>query len=1304
MAELVGRLDGLTVHDREQLARRLERTRGIRDVDKRAHAIAGIAQAIGQAENRVERRRSAVPEITYPEALPVSQLKDEIAAAIRDHQVVIVAGETGSGKTTQLPKICLELGRGVQGMIGHTQPRRLAARTVAERIADELGTELGDTIGYAVRFTDKVSERSLVKLMTDGILLAELQRDRDLSRYDTLIIDEAHERSLNIDFILGYLKQLLPRRPDLKVIITSATIDPERFAEHFSDAKGDPAPIVEVSGRTYPVEVRYRPINDPDDPATIDRDQTQAILDAVDELALEAPGDILVFLSGEREIRDTADALRDRNLRDTEILPLYARLSIAEQHRVFQSHPGRRIVLATNVAETSLTVPGIKYVIDPGTARISRYSHRTKVQHLPIEPVSQASANQRKGRSGRTSDGICVRLYSEENFEARPEYTDPEILRTNLASVILQMTSIGLGDIAAFPFIDEPDRRSISDGLQLLTELGAIDPKQPDPRKRLTPVGRQLAQIPLDPRLARMIVEADKNGCVREVMIIAAGLSIQDPRERPTEPSNAAAQAQQLHARFRDPNSDFLGYLNLWKYLKEQQKELSGNQFRRLAKSEYLNYLRVREWQDIYAQLRQVAAQIGVTVNTGAPADPQRVHVSLLAGLLSHLGMKDPANQHQYIGARGARFGIFPGSTLFKKPPQFVMAAELVETSRLWARVNARIEPEWAEDLAGDLVKRSYSEPHWERKAGAVMAYEKVTLYGVPIVARRKVNYGKIDPELSRELFIRHALVDGDWDTHHKFFHENRKLIEEVEELEERTRRRDLLVDDETLFAFYDERIGSDVVTGRHFDTWWKQARRDDPDLLDFERSLVVRDGAEVKEEDFPVSWSQNGMVFDLTYAFEPGADADGVTVHIPLLVLNQVEGAGFEWSVPGFREELVTALIKSLPKPIRRNIVPAPDHARLVLPRLDPRSGPLTEALARELGALRGVLISPDDWDWSRVPEHLRMTFRVIDDHGKTVAEGKDLARLKEQLKPRTKAAISQVASKTVSKLERTGLTDWTFDELPRSFSERRGSLTVAGYPALVDDGSSVSVRLQETERDQVASMWNGTRRLLLLTMPSVIDVVQRNLSNQAKMTLTNSPHRNVADLLDDTVSAAVDQLMAANGGPAWDRESFNRLRDAVRSDLADTVLAVVGQVETVLSLSRTVDRLISRASSPALLPALTDVRGQLNGLVHRGFITETGVARLPDLIRYLRGIELRLEKAAANAGRDRASMNLVQTLTDEFQRRLAAVPAGKYPSPELLEVRWMLEELRISLFAQTLGTPYPVSDKRIRKALATA
>ncbi|MGH3465261.1 MAG: ATP-dependent RNA helicase HrpA [Kribbellaceae bacterium] len=1300
LAELRRRLPALMLDDQHRLGRRLDKARGIRAADKRRTTFASIADAMTRAEQAVQRRRQRVPEIRYPEQLPVSQLKDDIAATIRDNQVVVVAGETGSGKTTQIPKICLELGRGVHAMVGHTQPRRLAARTVAERIAEELETTLGDQVGYAVRFTDKVSADTLVKLMTDGILLAELQRDRDLRRYDTLIIDEAHERSLNIDFILGYLKQLLPRRPDLKVIITSATIDSERFSQHF-DSAGIPAPIIEVSGRTYPVEVRYRPVNDPDDPSTLDRDQTQAILDAVDELAHEPPGDVLVFLSGEREIRDTADALRAQNLTDTEVLPLYARLSAAEQHRVFQSHPGRRIVLATNVAETSLTVPGIKYVVDPGTARISRYSHRTKVQHLPIEPVSQASAHQRKGRCGRTSDGVCIRLYGEEDFESRPEYTDPEILRTNLASVILQMTSIGLGDIARFPFIDEPDKRSVKDGIQLLTELGALDDSQD-----LTAVGRQLAQLPVDPRLARMIVEAHRNGCVREVMVIAAGLSIQDPRERPADHET---QAQQAHARFRDPGSDFLGYLNLWNYLKQQQKELSGNQFRRMCKAEYLNYLRVREWQDIFAQLRQVAVQIGVTLNSGPPADPQRVHLSLLAGLLSHIGMKDPANPHQYIGARNAKFAVFPGSALFKKPPQFVMAAELVETSKLWARVNARIEPEWAEDLASHLVKRSYSEPHWERRgdsgAGAVMAFEKVTLYGVPIVARRKVHYGRIDPELGRELFIRHALVDGDWDTRHQFFHANRKLVEEIEELEERTRRRDLLVDDETLFAFYDERVGPDVVSGRHFDSWWKKARQRDPDLLDFERSLVVREDADaVRERDYPLTWRTGGFTLDLTYAFEPGADADGVTVHVPLLVLNQIGDEGFEWSVPGFREELVTALIKSLPKPIRRSIVPAPDHARLVLPRLDPASGPLTTALARELRALRGVVIGADDWDWSRVPDHLRMTFRVVDERGKTVAEGKDLAVIKQQLKPRTKAAISKVAAKAVSGLERSGLTDWTIGELPRTFSEQRGGLTVAGFPALVDEGTSVSVRLQETEADQADAMWLGTRRLLLLTMPSVIDVVQRNLSNQAKMTLANNPHRNVPDLLDDCVAAAVDALMREHGAPVWDTESFERLRDAVRADLAGTVLDILGQVEQILVAARAVDKQISRASSPALLPALADVRGQLEDLVHRGFVTETGAGRLPDLVRYLRGIEQRLDKVATNLARDRQATYTIQTLTDEYRHRLVAVPPGKQPSRALREIRWMLEELRVSLFAQTLGTAYPISEKRIRKALTDA
>ncbi|MGH8829351.1 MAG: ATP-dependent RNA helicase HrpA, partial [Jiangellaceae bacterium] len=933
LSELRSRLPALSLRDEHRLRRRLDGVRRIGDDGARVTATADIAAAIAAAEVRVARRAADVPRLTYPAQLPVSRRKDEIAAAIRDHQVVIVAGETGSGKTTQLPKICLELGRGIRGAIGHTQPRRLAARTVAERIAEEVATQLGDTVGYQVRFTQKAGESTLVKVMTDGILLAEIGQDRMLRQYDTLIIDEAHERSLNIDFILGYVKQLLPRRPDLKVIITSATIDPHRFAQHFDDA-----PVVEVSGRTYPVEIRYRP---PDD----DTDQVQAIVDAVDELALEAPGDVLVFLSGEREIRDSADALRKRDLRNTEIVPLYARLSAAEQHRVFQPHPGRRIVLATNVAETSLTVPGIRYVVDAGTARISRFSHRTKVQRLPIEPVSQASARQRSGRCGRVADGICIRLYDEEDFESRPAFTDPEILRTNLASVILQMAALELGEVAAFPFIDPPDRRSITDGINLLHELGAIDPAA-EGRKRLTQLGRQLAQLPIDPRLARMVIEADRNGCLREVLIITAALSIQDPRERPADHQQAA---DDKHRRFADPNSDFLAYLNLWRYLRDQQKALSGNQFRKLCRAEYLNYLRIREWQDLESQLRTLTRPLGVTLNN-VDATPENIHRSLLAGLLSQIGVKDgPTND--YLGARGARFGVFPGSGLFKKPPHWVMSAELVETSRLWARINARIEPEWAEPLAQHLVKRTYSEPHWEKKAGAVMAYEKVTLYGVPIVSSRKVPYARVDPELARELFIRHALVEGDWQTHHRFFHDNRALLEDVEDLENRARRRDILVDDETLFDFYDQRIPAEAVTARHFDSWWKRARASTPDLLTFSSSLLINDDADdVRETDYPDQWPSGDLDLDLDYQFEPGSSADGVTIQIPLPVLNQVEPAGYDWQVPGLREELVTALIKSLPKSIRRSFVPAPDTARAALARLSPASGTLTDALGREL------------------------------------------------------------------------------------------------------------------------------------------------------------------------------------------------------------------------------------------------------------------------------------------------------------------------------------------------------------------
>ncbi|CAM5709892.1 ATP-dependent helicase HrpA OS=Streptomyces griseomycini OX=66895 GN=FHS37_001808 PE=4 SV=1 [Streptomyces griseomycini] len=908
LGALASRLAELSLRDAHRLGRRLEGARKIRKPEARAAVLAEIEAEAARAEERMAERRIRVPEVRYPEQLPVSQKKDAIAEAIRDHQVVIVAGETGSGKTTQIPKICLELGRGVRGMIGHTQPRRIAARTVAERVAEELETPLGEAVGWKVRFTDQVNpDATFIKLMTDGILLAEIQTDRELRAYDTIIIDEAHERSLNIDFLLGYLAQLLPKRPDLKVVITSATIDPERFSRHFGDA-----PIIEVSGRTYPVEVRYRPLLE-EDSEDADRDQITAITDAVEELMAEGPGDILVFLSGEREIRDTADALTKKQYRSTEVLPLYARLSHAEQHRVFQRHSGRRIVLATNVAETSLTVPGIKYVIDPGFARISRYSHRTKVQRLPIEPVSQASANQRKGRCGRTSDGICIRLYSEEDFLARPEFTDAEILRTNLASVILQMTAAGLGDIEKFPFIDPPDHRNIRDGVQLLQELGALDATQKDPRKRLTQTGRKLAQLPVDPRLARMVLEADRNGCVREVMVIAAALSIQDPRERPADKQT---QADQQHARFRDETSDFLAYLNLWRYVREQQKERGSSSFRRMCKQEYLNFLRIREWQDIYTQLRTVAKQMGIHLNDqDAPAD--RIHVSLLAGLLSHIGMKDvkeskdsgpggrkDGGRNEYLGARNAKFAIFPGSALFKKPPRFVMSAELVETSRLWARVNAKIEPEWVEPLAEHLLKRTYSEPHWEKDQAAVMAYEKVTLYGVPIVAQRKVNYGRIDPEVSRELFIRNALVEGDWRTHHKFFADNRRLLTEVEELEHRARRRDILVDDETLFDFYDQRIPEHVVSGAHFDSWWKRKRHEQPDFLDFEREMLIRESAEaVTKADYPDSWRQGPLKFRVTYQFEPGADADGVTVHIPLQVLNQVTDEGFDWQIPGLRE-----------------------------------------------------------------------------------------------------------------------------------------------------------------------------------------------------------------------------------------------------------------------------------------------------------------------------------------------------------------------------------------------------------------
>ncbi|MER5184362.1 ATP-dependent RNA helicase HrpA [Streptomyces sp. NPDC002896] len=1303
-ADLGSRLAELSLRDAQRLGRRLDGARRIRKPQARDAVLAEIAGEIDKAADRLAGRAARVPEITYPESLPVSQKRDAILEAIRDHQVVIVAGETGSGKTTQIPKICLELGRGVRGMIGHTQPRRIAARTVAERVAEEMRTPLGEAVGWKVRFTDQVDQdATFIKLMTDGILLAEIQTDRELRAYDTIIIDEAHERSLNIDFLLGYLAQLLPRRPDLKVVITSATIDPERFSRHFGDA-----PIVEVSGRTYPVEVRYRPLLE-EESDDADRDQITAITDAVEELMGEARGDILVFLSGEREIRDTADALNKKKYRFTEVLPLYARLSHAEQHRVFQPHTGRRIVLATNVAETSLTVPGIKYVIDPGTARISRYSHRTKVQRLPIEPVSQASANQRKGRCGRTSDGICIRLYSEDDFLARPEFTDAEILRTNLASVILQMTAAGLGDIEKFPFIDPPDHRNIRDGVQLLEELGALDPAQKDVRKRLTPQGRKLAQLPVDPRLARMVLEADKNGCVREVMVIAAALSIQDPRERPVDKQ---AQADQQHARFKDETSDFLAYLNLWRYLREQQKTLGSSAFRRMCKSEYLNYLRIREWQDIYTQLRTVAKQMGIHLNE-EDAPEQAIHVSLLAGLLSHIGMKDIKDgaKNEYLGARNAKFAVFPGSALFKKPPRFLMSAELVETSRLWARVNAKIEPEWVEPLAQHLLKHTYSEPHWEKDQAAVMAYEKVTLYGVPIVAQRKVNYGRIDPEVSRELFIRNALVEGDWRTHHKFFADNRKLLTEVEELEHRARRRDILVDDETLFDFYDQRVPEHVVSGAHFDSWWKRKRHEEPELLDFERSMLINERAgDVSKDDYPDSWRQGRLKFNVTYQFEPGADADGVTVHIPLQVLNQVTPEGFDWQIPGLREEVVTELIRSLPKPIRRHYVPAPNYAKAFLERAEPLQEPLPVTLARELKRMVGVPVTADDFDWAKVPDHLRITFRITDERRRKLVEDKDLETLRLQLKPKALQALSQAAAATAersggSSLEQTGLTDWTIGSLTRVFETRRAGQPVKAFPALVDDGDTVSVRLFDTEAEQQQAMWKGTRRLILRNIPvNPAKFASEKLTNPQKLALSANPHGSIQALFDDCAMAATDKLIADFGGPAWDEESYRKLYDKVRADIVDTTVRTVGQVQQVLAAWQACERRLKSTTSPALLANLTDVRKQLSALVRPGFVTETGLRRLPDLMRYLVAADRRLQQMPTNVQRDTTRMEKVQEMQDEHAWLLEQMPQGRPVPQEVLDIRWMIEELRVSYFAHALGTAYPVSDKRIVKAIDAA
>jgi len=1305
-------------------------------------------------------------DISFPAELPISGRRDDIAAAIRDHQVVVVAGETGSGKTTQLPKICLELGRGSGGpgrLIGHTQPRRIAARSVAERLASELKTELGTEVGYQVRFTDRTSRDTRIKVMTDGILLAELQRDRQLRRYDTIIIDEAHERSLNIDFLLGYLKRLLPRRPDLKLVITSATIDPERFARHFADGRGRPAPIIEVSGRMYPVEIRYRPLISTsstgdrggvdDEGEVVVRDQTEAIVDAVRELGHEGPGDVLVFLPGEREIRDTADALSDldkldRRLagpgRSLEVIPLFSRLSAAEQHRVFSSHPQttRRIVLATNVAETSLTVPGIRYVVDTGVARISRYSMRTKVQRLPIEAISQASASQRSGRCGRVEAGIAVRLYSEEDFQSRPEFTDPEILRTNLASVILQMSSLGLGDIARFPFVEPPDKRQVTSGVQLLEELGALVStgstggrgSSADEGRRLTRIGRRLARLPIDPRLGRMILEAERLGCVREILVIAAALSLQDPRERPLEEQ---AQADQLHARFKDPTSDFLTWLNLWRHLRAQQQELSSSAFRRMCRREYLNYLRVREWQDFESQLRQVCRELKVEL--GRPPgrhtegaiegsdrmtsrvayDADGIHQALLSGLLSHIGMleervstsssagRGPGDRRrgsrgprEYLGARGTRFAIFPGSGLRGKNPAYLMAGELVETGRLWARQNAAIRPEWAERLGDHLVKRTYSEPHWSAKRAAVLAYERVTLYGVPLATDRLVQFGKVNREISRELFIRHALVYGEWSSHHRFLAENQRLLEEAEELEHRARRRDIVVDEHTLFDFYDARIGAEVVSGAHFDTWWKKERQRRPDLLTFDPAMLTHDTAgEVHEEDFPEQWQQaQGMTFPISYHFEPGAADDGLTIDVPVATLNRVGAEDFSWNVPGVRHELVTSLIRSLPKNLRVSFVPAPDKAREFLAATPPGEEPLLDALERWARSTTGVVIPRDAWDWSKVPAHLQPTYRVLDDEGSEQARGKDLDALKTPLEPQFDAALAAVADD--SGYGATGQTAWTFGELPEEIRQRRAGHEVLAYPALLDEGATVGLGVFGSAEEAASRHRHGVRRLLLLALPFTGDPTE-TLDTTQKLGLAGSPYSSVADLLDDVRAAILTDVVDAHP-PARTDDAYAALVAAGRKAMDARADQVVRDVLRVLADWRETDRMLSGRAELLTLPALQDMREQLARLVGRGFLAEAGADRLRRFPTYLLAIRRRREQLDERVARDRQLMDQVRPVDEAYLHQVDALQQGRPPGELLRRARWMLEEFRISLFAQQLGADGPVSDQRIRKLLA--
>ena len=1239
-------------------------------------AIESLERQIQASCATRQRRLDKLPTPSYPEELPVSERRQDILKCIRDNQVTILCGETGSGKTTQIPKMCLELGRGVDGIIAHTQPRRIAARSVANRIAEEMNSQLGDLVGYKVRFNEQGSDDNYIRLLTDGILLAEIRSDRFLNQYDTIIIDEAHERSLNIDFLLGYFKWLLPRRKDLKLIITSATIDPQRFSKQF-----DNAPVIEVSGRTYPVELRYRPLVS-DDPDESDKNQIQGIIDASDELLRDDPSDILVFLSGEREIRETAEALRKHHPASMEILPLFARLSAAEQNKIF--HPGnsRRIVLATNVAETSLTVPGIRYVIDTGVARISRYSWRARVQRLPIEAISQASANQRSGRCGRTSNGIAIRLYSEDDFNSRDEFTDPEIVRTNLASVILQMAILKLGDVESFPFVEPPDSRMIKDGFKLLFELGAVTEDN-----KITEIGRKLAHLPTDPRLGRMLMAGQEFGALREVLIIVSALASQDPRERPMDKKQAS---DEKHSRFKDEKSDFMAYLNLWNYFQEQRNELTQNKLRQLCKKEFLSYLRLREWEDIYRQLRDSLKDQGLKGSSNE-AEYTAIHQSLLSGLLGHVANQE--ERQEYLGANGRKLFIFPGSGLRKKTPKWIMAAEQVETSRLYARTVAKIEPEWIEQQAQHLIRRTYSEPRWEKRPAQIGADERTTLYGITITAKRRINFGPIDPAVSRILFIRHALVYGEFNSNAEFLKRNRELIEEVEKLEAKSRRRDILVDEEILFDYYDKRVPKHIYNGKAFEKWRKKHLTDDPKALTMTREdLMQRDDSHVQINQYPDSLEVHGMRFPLNYHFEPGHESDGVTLSVPAAALHQLNSHCFDYLVPGMLQEKIVELIRSLPKQTRKQFVPVPDYAQACCEAIQPSHDmSLIAAVAHQLHRMSGTKIDIEALKSVSFSDHNQMRFAVVDEAGKTIKAGRDLNTLKGGVERTTSKKLQQQATKTI---EREHITSWDFGDLPDDTIIKTAGMQIKAWPALVDNKDSVSIQLFDNQAK--ADRQQGLRRLYMLALSKDANYLLRNLPNIQKLCLnyasTGSCNELKQSIVDNSFRLTFDCKTIRS------ETAFKAQIDQHKAELIPNANMICEQLAICLPLVHLIRKSLKGGINPMALEALGDLKQQLDALVYPGFLNTLDMQILRQYPRYLKAMERRLEKLNHSLQKDRGLRLQASKHMDQYLQLIKEQPELAN-DPDTQQYRWMIEELRVSLFAQELGTSMPVSDKRLSK-----